>query len=183
MPSIEIGDLYRKAQDDVKFNGDKGWETIKFCLTLSSTLITLTVSLLGAINYLSINVVVKAFLTLSLILIMVMMKKLVDVTEKNFDRECRRMYENIAILMKIEDELPQRRDLRDNRNFKEEKEYIPDEWKKNQFLNTKAYVDAMMDGKKKDKFYSNMRPIFPIFRGLSYVVTAIIIITVALTVL
>ena len=39
------------------------------------------------------------------------------------------MYENMPILMKIEDELPKRIDLSDNRNFKDEKEYIPDLWK------------------------------------------------------
>lgn len=180
MPSIEIGDLYTKAQDDLKFNGDKAWETIKFCVTLSSTLITVTVGLLGAINYLAIDGVIKAFLIVALIPLIIMMKRLVDVTEKNFERECRRTYKNLAILMKIEDELPQRKDLSGNRNFKQETKYIPLEWEKNQFLTTEAYVTAMMQGK--DKFYSNMRPIFPIFRRVSYVLLAIVSVIIIITV-
>lgn len=179
MSSIEIVDLYRKAQDDVKFNGDKAWETIKFCVSLLSTLITITVGLIGVINYLSIDVVVKALLTLSLISVIITMLKIVDVTEINFDRECRRMYESMAIIMKIEDELPLRKDLGD-RNFKQETEYIPDKWKKTRFLSTKAYVNAMME--RKDTLSSNMRRTFPIFRWLSYALLIIVIVIVIITV-
>ena len=169
--SIELADLYAKAQDDLKFNGDKGWETIKLCITLSSTLITVILGLLGAINYLPINFFVKALLIVALIPLPIMMKIIVDVSKKNFHRECRRMYENMTILMKIEDELPERKDLSDNRNFKEETKYLPNEWENKPFPNTKAFVTAMMQGK--DKFYSNMRPIFSILRVFSYLLLSI----------
>ena len=172
--SIELSDLYTKAQDDLKYNGDKAWETIKLCITLSSMLITVILGLLEVINYFSINFSVKVILILALIIFPIMMIKIVDVSSKNFYRECSRMYENVTILMKIEDELPQRRDLSDNRNFKEEKDYIPKRWKEIRFPKTDAFVDFMMDDKKKDKFYSNMKPIFSILKIFSYVLLSII---------
>ena len=94
------------------------------------------------------------------------------------------MYENMTILMKIEDELPERKDMSDNRNFKEEKKYIPNEWGSKLFLNTEAFVNAMMEGK--DKFYSSMKPIFSVLRIFSYIllsitcIIAIIVIILAL---
>lgn len=178
--SIKLSDLYVKAQDDLKFNGDKAWESIKLCITLSSTLITVTLGLLGAINYLSINFFIKALLIGGLIIFPIMMKRIVNVSAKNFERECRRMYENMTILMKIEDELPERKDLSDSRNFKEETTYIPPEWKENNlFPTTDAYVKATMQ--RKDRFYSNMRPIFSILRVFSNVllsITCVIVIIV-----
>ena len=133
-------------------------------------MITVILGLLDAINYLSVNFFVKVILMVGLIPFPIMMERIVDYLSKNFYRECSRMYENVTILMKIEDELPQRRDLSDNRNFKGETDYIPNEWKKIKYPNTKAFVDAMMDDKKKDKFYSNLKPIFSILRFVSYYV-------------
>jgi hypothetical protein len=183
MSNIEIGDLYKKAQGDVEYQGDKGWETIKFCVTISSTLITATVGLLTVINYLPINVVIKPVLMLLLVPIMVIMERIVKVTKKNFNRECRRMYENITILMKIEDELPQRKDFKANRNFKEEKEYIPQDWKKMQYSNTDEYVKSWMGDKKRPTFYSSMSPIFSLFQVISYVITIGVIIITVLTIM
>ena len=180
---IELSDLYAKAQDDLKYNGDKAWESIKLCITLSSMMITVILGLLDAINYLSINPLVKVLLIVGLIPFPIMMERFVYFLSKNFSRECSRMYENVTILMKIEDELPQRRDLSEIRNFKDEKEYIPYKWKKTKFPNTEAFVKAMMDDKKKDKFYSNLKPIFSILRVVSYmlllIIVAIIIIIIA----
>lgn len=171
MNSIKLADLYAKAQDDLKFNGDKGWETIKLCITLSSTLITVIMGLLGAINYLPINLFVKALLIVALIPLPILMKIIVNISAKNFERECRRMYENMTILMKIEVELPERKDLSANRNFNEETRYIPGEWEDGRFPNAKAFVTAMMQ--RKDKFYSNMSPIFSILRVSSYMLLSI----------
>ena len=173
MSRVQISDLYAKAQDDLKFNGDKAWESIKLSFTLSSALTTVIVSLLGFINYLSIDVIAKTLFMLIPILVAIIMKKFVDVTEKNFKRECRRMYENMAILMKIEDELPKRKDKSDDRNFKDETKYIPPEWEKSKFSNTKQYVDEMM--KQNDRFYSDMRPIFPTLRKVSYALMVAIV--------
>jgi hypothetical protein len=180
--SIELSDLYAKAQDDLKLNADKAWESIKLCITLSSLLITVVLGLLEAITYFSTNFPVKIVLIFALVPFPILMIKTVDFLSKNFKRECRRMYENITILMKIEDELPQRRDLGDTGNFNKEKEYFPDEWKKIKFLDTKEYVDTMMQ--RKDKFYSNMKPLFSVLYACSYVLlSAICIIAVIVIVL
>ncbi len=179
--SIELSDLYAKAQDDLKYNGDKAWESIKLCITLFSTLITVTLGLLGAINYLPVGFFVKASLIVTLIIFPIMLIIIVDFLSKNFHRECRRMYENATILMKIEDELPQRKDLSDSRNFMNETKYIPYRWEKdyispeegkNLFSDTEDFVNKMMQ--KKDALYSNMKPIFSFFRVFSYVLLAII---------
>jgi hypothetical protein len=169
MPTITIADLYKKAQDDAKFNADKAWETIKFCTTISSTLIAVTVSLLGAINApaLAIDLPIKALLTFILIIFPIMVVKIADLTEKNFKRECDRMYESIAILMKIEEELPERRSNQ-KIHFSGEKTYTPQKWndEKYRFPCTKQYTESMM--KSSDKFHSSMRPVFSILRYVSY---------------
>jgi hypothetical protein len=179
-PRIEIVNLYTKAYDDQKSHADNAWETIKFNITLSSTLITVTLSLLGAINYLAINAVVKAFLTGALILFPIIMKEIVDVGEKNFKRECKRMCEATAILMKIEEEFPQRKGLSENNHFYKDDKYTPRKWDSIKYPTTEKYIEAMMQ--TRDTFYSSMRPIFPIFRCLSYLLLSIIGIIVIMTI-
>lgn len=172
MPSIEIVDLYKKAQDDAKFNADKAWETIKFCTTVSSTLITVAVSLLGAINFLAIGLVVKALLTGTLILFPMMIMKIVHVAEENFQRECNRMYESIAILMKIEEELPKRIHLNRDSHFTDENRYTPSKWDEKKYPTTGKFIEAMMN--ESDKFHSSMRPVFSVLRLASYVLLSIV---------
>jgi len=41
MTNIEVVDLYKKTQEDQKFNAEKAWETIKFSVTVFSTLISI----------------------------------------------------------------------------------------------------------------------------------------------
>ena len=74
------------------------------------------VGLLGAINYLSITPVVKVFLMAALIAFPIINLRIVSVTENNFRRECKRMYAALAIVMKIENMLPNRKEL-DQRRF------------------------------------------------------------------
>jgi hypothetical protein len=176
--SIKLGDLYTKAQDDLKYNGDKAWETIKLCITLFSTLLTAFLGLLTAINFLGKSLV----FVLIPIPFPIMMIIIVYFLSKNFERECSRMYENVTILMKIEDELPHRKDLREERNFKEENDYIPKKWKEIQYSDTEEFVKVMMDNKKKDSFFSNLKAIFSILLGFSCVlllITCIIAIIIA----
>ncbi len=179
--SIELVDLYAKAQDDLKFNGDKAWESVKLCITLSSTLITIVLGLLGVINYFSINILVKVVLILALIPFPIMMASIVYFLFKNFKRECRRMYENMSILMKIEDELPQRKDVSKDRNFNEENDYIPSLWKGQQYAKTEDFVKATMS--QSDRFYSNMQPIFSALKCFSYMLLGIIFIIASIVIL
>jgi len=172
VPIIEVVDLYKKAQEDTKFNADKGWETVKFSATLSSTLITVTLGLLGVINYLAISPFVKAFLTGTLVIFPIMMGKIIGVAQKNFERECERMYEAIATLMKIEEELPQRVNLNKAIHFREEPTYINPRWNENKYSKTDAYIKDMM--LKSDKFHSSIKPIFSIFRIISNVLLGIV---------
>ncbi|MEM3616616.1 MAG: hypothetical protein QXJ31_01715 [Candidatus Bathyarchaeia archaeon] len=164
----------------MKFNGERAWETMKLSLTLSSALTTVIVSLLGVINYLPIDGFTKAFSMLVPLLVGIIMKEFVNVAERNFERECRRMYENIAILMKIEAELPSRKDKRDDRNFKEETNYLPLAWEKCKFSNTEQFVDEML--KRNNSFYSSMKPIFSILRKVAYLLMAIVCSIILITI-
>ncbi len=181
MSSIQTGDIYKKAHDDMKFNADKAWETIKFCTAISSTLITVTVSLLGAINYLAINVVVKAILTGTLIMFPIMIMKIVNVAKENYQRECNRMYQSIAILMKIEEELPKRVHLSKDSHFTEEDRYTPREWDETKYPTTRKFIDAMM--KESDKFHSSMIPIFSVLLIASYVLLLIVSVIFLVTII
>jgi hypothetical protein len=173
LSEIQIVDLYKKEYDYVKFNADKAWETIKFCTTIVTTLITVTVSLLGAINYLTISPIVKVFLMVALVAFPIISLKVIGVTEKNFERELRRMYEALTIIMKIEAYLPLRKDVKVNRVFGKENTFIPPEWEENKYPTTKGYIDAMI--KADNKFYSSMKPIFSVFRIVSALVLGLIV--------
>ncbi len=168
MSNITKRELYSKAQDDLKFNGDKAWETIKFTVTLASAIIAAIVGLIGVVYSLT-DVVSKSVLLIALIFVAFTLNKIVDFAEKNFERECRRMYENMTILMKLENELPPRGN---KSNFEREDYYIPEEWRKEQYSDTNDFVKKMMQGR--DRFYSNMKPLFTYLRRLSYILMVIV---------
>jgi len=100
-----------------------------------------------------------------------MIMKIVHVAEENFQRECNRMYESVAILMKIEEELPKRVHLKDS-HFTEENTYTPRKWDETKYPTTRKFIDAMMN--ESDKFHSSMRPVFSVLRLASYVLLSIV---------
>lgn len=82
MSSLDIDSFYKKTQDDKKFNADKAWETVKFCVTFCSTLITASVGLLGVINFLVQDVIVKAFLILAVLPLPLLMLRTIRTSKK-----------------------------------------------------------------------------------------------------
>jgi hypothetical protein len=146
--AIAVSDLYIKAQRDVEFQEEKGWETIKFFLTFSSTLFTVTLGLFFAIQYFKLGSAMTSGLSLSLILIMIILVIFSKISEVNFARECKRMYENIAIIMKIEDEFGRRIK---RAVLKEEAYYIPDTWKQTKQDTTRDFVRSVMTPKQKTR--------------------------------
>ena len=177
MSNLELLELYKKAQDDKKFNADKAWETIKFRTTILSTFITVTLGLLSLINSLGINAVLKSFLTAVLVIFPVIMLEIISVGETNFKRECERMYEAITIMMKIEDTFPSRGELNQHNRFPDEDKYLPRRYEEEReemgnWKNTEEYVNDMLSSPH--HFYRNMKRIFPIFRDVSYFLLSII---------
>ncbi len=168
---MNVTELYKKTQEDKKINADKAWETIKFSVTILSTLVTVTIALIGAINYLAIDPSVKPVFVSSTVLIPILMAVIVRIVGKNFERECIRMYESMAILMKIEEELPKRNVLAGS-NFWEE-DYFPSYWKEPKYINTQKYIESMMGDSK--KFYSSMKPIFSIFGLISLLLIVLVV--------
>jgi len=176
MSKITKKELYSKAQDDLKFNGDKAWETIKFTVTLSSAIIAAIVGLIGVVISLT-DLTSKIVLLVGLILVAIMLKEIVDFAERNFERECKRMYENMTILMKLENELPPRENKMNN--FEKEDYYIPEKWRTERYSDTDDFVNKML---KEDRFYSNMKPLFTNLRRLSYILMAIVIAVLIITI-
>jgi hypothetical protein len=176
LSEIQIVDLYKKEYDYIKFNADKAWETIKFCTTIVSTLITVTVSLLGAINYLTISPLVKVFLMIALIAFPIINLKIIAVNEKNFERESRRMYQAATVVMKIEATLPQRKNLKETAVFGKENTFTPPEWEEKKYSTTKEFIETMV--KTDNKFYSSMKPIFSVLRLVSFLVLTLMVLVI-----
>jgi hypothetical protein len=177
MPDVGIDDLYRKAHDDMKFNADKAWETVKFHITLSSTLVTVTIGLFGFVNSLSVHAAIKTALTGALVLFPIIMLRIISVGKSNFERECSRMYEAIATVMKIEEKLPSREKLNSQNVLFGEDKFIPkryeEERKKKNWKDTDEFIKDMLTGSH-DNFYRNMRRIFPVFAIVSYFLLAMV---------
>ncbi len=167
MSSLDINSFYKKTQEDKKFNADKAWETVKFCLTFCSTLITASIGLLGVINFLVLDVIVKAILILSVLPLPFLMISTIRTLKKNFQRECNRMYRSIATLMKIEENLPKRTNLKPTNHFPKEKTLLDFPECDDNYPTTEKYIDAMME--KNNKFYLTMHPVFVILEILSWV--------------
>jgi hypothetical protein len=72
---MDVTDLYRKALEDKKINADKAWETIKFSVTILSTLATVTIALLGAFSSLIINPYTKVVIIGTTVVIPLLMSK------------------------------------------------------------------------------------------------------------
>ena len=98
---------------------------------------------------------------------------------ENFERECRRMYEQTSILIKLEEnfgfygERPQKR-----KTLPADKLYIPRRWLCDQSQTDFQFVCNAMA--KKDTLYGNMKPIFRIFQWLSVVLMIIIAVLIKL---
>jgi len=104
---------------------------------------------------------------------------IVRIGSKNFDRQCRRMYNEATIIMKLEERfgvLGERAE-KIRRHFPKEEKYVPTDWE-NTWDTTKEYRDKMMS--KNDAFYSNMSPIFKIFWWLSWALVSLIFVLILL---
>lgn len=172
MSGITLADIYKREHDSQLFLAERAWETIKFHITLSLTLITVTLGLFGLINSLGEPEIIRTVLIGALVLFPYIMFRIVSIGEENFQRECNRMYEAIAVLMKIEEKFDLRGELSEKNHFFREPRCTPlrydEKWE-----TTEKFVDDMMEGTR-DNFYTNMRRIFPIFRIVSYILISII---------
>lgn len=99
------------------------------------------------------------------------------VGNKNFKRECERIYEQIAILIKLEDKFGLYRNLKSELNIIKDKNIFPKRYFKNDqekgWNTTEDFIEYMMG--RKNTLYSNMRNIFRIFFLIAIILTFFII--------
>ena len=169
-------ELYKLTFGQERLLADKAWETIKFHILLSSSVISITIALLGYIQTLTLSEIIKMLLTGSVAILPYTMVRMLNMGSRNFRRECERLYEQITIRMKVEDKLDLRRERKEaeKKLFPGDEKYIPARWDEKKWQSSKQFVDDMLSCLTRNNFYCIMRPIFSIFRIVSYFLMAII---------
>ena len=178
--------FYEQILKEKHFFAEKAWETIKFHTILSSSLISITIGALVGLHTSEIFlelVLWKRLILLSILFILpYTMKKVIGIGFSNFERECDRMYEHSVILFKIEEKLGFRQERKQNENlmFPEDKTYLSPRFFEKKWENSKKFRTDMLDcSDKKDNLYCNMKKIFKLFNGASWILFISIIVVLA----
>ena len=167
-------EYYKRTCDMFRENAKYSWEMIKFYTILCSSIITIIFGFLGAmlsseifnIQPLIIQIVILGFS----IIFPLMLLWIIKLGRNNFSRECRNMYEQLAILIKIERKLGLHTASRGDDEriiFKNDDYYWPERWKDDWLLDSeKSFVDRMISLTRKS-YYSNSIKIFTMFNYIS----------------
>jgi len=179
--------LYEKILKEKHFFAEKAWETIKFHTILFSSLISITIGALVGLHTSEIFlelILWKRLILLSILFILpYTMKKVIEIGFSNFKRECDRMYEHSAILIKIEEKLGfrQERNKTGTITFSEDKTYLSPRFFEKKWINTDKFRKDMLDcSDKKDNLYCNMKKIFELFNNASWILICSIILVIGL---
>jgi len=174
-------EFYKKAHDDKIFFAEKAWESIKFHILLASSLISITVGALIAMHtsrdFLQLYNHTRAIFTLFLIILPFTMVLILQIGLKNFKRECKRMYEQSAILMKLERRFgfDQKRTEEEKKEvFFEEDTYNPRRYYEKRWNLTSSFINDMLSCCK-ENLYCIMNRIFKIFIVISIGLMVLII--------
>jgi hypothetical protein len=173
-------EFYKKVHDDKKFFAEKGWESIKFHILLASSLISITVGALIAVHtsdvFLGLYNYTRAIFTGFLIILPITMFLVLRIGLKNFKRECKRMYEQASILMKLEERFDFSGERTEKKKeFLKEKMYNPPRYYETKWNLTSSFIDDMLSCCK-ENFYCTMSRIFKTFMGISIGLIILIII-------
>lgn len=169
-------EFYRKASNERQFFAEKAWETIKFHIVLASSLISITVGALSLMLtsevFLILPKIIKSLLTILVVILPITMLYVVGMGSRNFNRECKRMYEQISIIMKIEERLDLTQQRIKPKQFPRDTTYFPQRYDE-KWDNSCQFINTMM--RRKDTLYGIMRGIFTLFKSVSWTLIAIII--------
>jgi hypothetical protein len=175
-------EFYRKTASSMNFNATAGWETVKFHIVLSSSLISVTfVALVAIQTSASLDYNLKHLFTLGLVVLPITMLFVVRQGGENFKRECERMYDQVSILMKLEDKFGfyEKRDG-ERHIFLNDDGYFPKkfygQWYSAKDVDSDKFREKMMSSS--DTFYSTMRTVFMLFTNVSYGLIALIVLVV-----
>jgi len=181
-------ELYKKTLKAQDFFAEKGWESIKFHILLSSSLVSITVGALIAMHTSSVfnglKYEAKGLLTSILAVLPITMFFVLRVGAKNFTRECKRMYEQSTIFFKLEERLGfwQDRDKNQMKGLPKDDKYFPNRYKEyftnDKWSNSEDFVEDIMS--RGDTLYGNMKTIFKIFKISSVILIIIISIVTVL---
>jgi len=181
-------EVFKKALEEKHFFADKAWETIKFHTVLSSSLVSITIGALVGLHtseiFLKLIIWKRLILLLILVILPYVMMKIIGIGFSNFKRECDRMYERSAILMKMEEKLGffKNRDKNGNLILSEDKTYLSPRFFEKKWKSTNEFRKDMLDcSDGKNNLYCNMEKIFQLFKGASWIlICSILIITIGL---
>jgi len=203
--------FYEKVYEEKNLFAEKAWETIKLNITLQSSLISITLGTLALLHtseiFFRIETIPRILLIGFLFVLPILMILIGNASSKNFKRECHRLYEQRAMMIKLEEDLGVRYRKHINQ-FSEEETYLPKELLKEQYKFTKDFVKEMLKSErlsiknrienffiemKKEIFYknmeeeerfgrmySNLNSFFTIFNSISILLFIIIILTIIL---
>lgn len=177
MSNENLIEYYRKTWEHYEKNANYAWETIRLHTILSSSIISITIGTLSLLltseTFQNQHLLLQIVLIASISILPVLMWELLTIGKKNFERECTRMYEELAIMMKLEEQLKINVEReRGYIQFPEDKTYKP----KRYFTlwnNTESFIENMMNVDK-ENFYSRMSKLFNIFIMFAYVLLIII---------
>jgi len=151
-------------RENVKYS----WEMVKFYTTLCSTLLMILFAFFGVLFsnevFLMLNNQIKIWILIIPIFLSSFIFVISYIGRENFTRECNRLYEQLAIVMKLESRMGLHDNLRNIKEkedlFKNDDHYIPNRWRKE--FNNKSeedYVKEMMS-ENRDSFYTKSLVIF-----------------------
>lgn len=187
MTGVQWVKLYERIVKEKHFFAEKAWETIKFHTILSSSLISITIGALVGLHtseiFLELILWKRLILLAILFILPFTMKRVVGIGFTNFQRECDRMYEHSAILIKLEEKLKFRQEREKNGSlpFYEDKTYLSPRFFENEWKSTNEFRKNMLDcSDTKDNLYCNMRKIFRLFDRISWILFCSIIVVIAL---
>ncbi len=175
-------ELYKKTIKSQQFFAEKGWESIKFHILLSSSLVSITIGALVAMHTSSafneLGYGARGLLVLILVVLPSLMIAIIELGYKNFVRECKRMYEQSSIFLKLEEKLGfwEDRDEDKRKGFPNEEKYFPDRYREyftnEEWSNSEDFIKDIMS--RKDTLFGIMKKIFIIFEDIGLILIVII---------
>jgi len=161
-------ELHRHFSENWDYRSNSTWETVKLNTALSSALTSLATY---SIIYLYTNsffwetsqftTIERNVVRTSLLLIPVILLIVNIMSYRNFKRQCKRMYDTLSVIIKIQEMMGLYDERSRKEKFPEDKWYVPNYWKSLCFSTSKDFVEDSM--KNRDRYYKNMLWLFRIF--------------------
>lgn len=175
-------EFYRKTYHMFRETAQYSWGMVKFYLLTASAFITITLG--GVIGIISLketllnNSILMGYGILMLNIFPIFMISILELGKKNFQRECERGYEQVAILMKLETKYnftyePREKDEK-KRLFSKDIYFTPDRWKENEWQSETDYKKWVME--KEDSYYFATNQILVYFQRFSTILFIILLV-------